>query len=104
MLDEEYSGFSFAPTNLLTPFQKDKEKHPNQHGPLEKNRTSMRWPPNRSTSIAGKLFFHMTNFVASNHGWHTRGDLVPSIFLDIAVSRDQVGLLNPTLCDVQLTA
>ena len=30
--------------------------------------------------------------------------MVPFAFLDVAVSRDQVGLLNPTFCDVQLGA
>ena len=95
--------FCIVPVGL-PPFQKDKEKHPNLHGPLKKNTTSMGWPPNRSRPIAGKLFIHMTNFVASNHGWYTGGAMVPLEFLDVAVSRDQVGLLNPTLRDVQLGA
>ena len=44
----------------------------------------------------------MTNFVAMHHGWHIVGDLVPSSLLDLEISSDQVGLLNPTTRDVQM--
>ena len=58
----------------------------------------------RSREIAGKLFVHMTNFVASNHGWHKGGDMIPSAYLDAELTKDQIDLLNPTARDVQLGA
>ena len=49
-----------------------------------------------------KLFLHMTNFVATNHGWKESVALEPSSHLDVEISKDQRSLLNPTARDVQL--
>ena len=46
----------------------------------------------------------MTNCVASNHEWHKEGDMVPSEYLDVELTKDQVELLDPTPHDVQLGA
>ena len=62
------------------------------------------WPNGRKRSHAGKLFCHMTNFVASHFGCHKGGGLVPSQYLCIEYAQDQVDLLNPTSRDVQLGA
>ncbi|KAL9190571.1 hypothetical protein ACHAXT_000277 [Thalassiosira profunda] len=65
---------------------------------------SMGWPQGRSKKSAAALFCHMTNFVASNHGWHKGGSLTPSPYLHLEISEEQVDLLNPTPRDVQLGA
>ncbi|KAL9182733.1 hypothetical protein ACHAXT_004012 [Thalassiosira profunda] len=65
---------------------------------------SMGWPQGRSKKSAAALFCHMTNFVASNHGWHKGGSLTPSSYLHLEISEEQVDLLNPTPRDVQLGA
>ena len=89
MLDEDYAVFAFAPKKLFEPFVEDRKKHPKEQGPLnEKDMAyfglrSLGWPEKRSREIAGKLFVHMTNFVACNHGWYTGGDLVPFPYLDV---------------------
>lgn len=95
-LDIDYSGFSFAPKDLLQPFKEGKNKYPMEDG--------QGWPDGRSREIAANLFRHMTNFVAQNHGWNERGDLVPSSYLDVHVSEDQRDLLNPTPRDIQMAA
>ena len=69
-----------------------------------KGLASTGWPKNRDTSCAAELFCHMTNFVASNFGWHKGGDLLPSPYLCIEHTKDQVDLLNPTPRDVQIGA
>ena len=113
MLDEDYAGSVFAPKKLLTSFQEDKENCRKEQGPLNHGvsydqgvtymrLTSMGWPPKRSRVISGKLFVHMKKIVASNHGWHKGSDIVPSAYLDVEMSPDQVDLLNPTPRDVQL--
>jgi hypothetical protein len=61
-------------------------------------------PEKRSKVIAAKLFCRMTNFVASNHGWHKGTNLVPSNYLDVEIMQDQIDLLNPTPRDVQVGA
>ena len=115
MLDEDYAVFAFAPKKLLASFQEDNDKCPKEQGPLNHGvsydqgvtyvgLTSMGWPPKRSRVIAGKLFVHMTNCVASNHEWHKEGDMVPSEYLDVELTKDQVEPLNPTPRDVQLGA
>ena len=43
----------------------------------------------------------MTNFVASNHGWHKEGDIIILAYLDVELTKDQVELLNPTPLDSQ---
>ena len=96
MLDQDYHGFSFAPAHLLEPYKEDKEKKGSGSARLYESEKSM--------GLTAKLFVHMTNFVACNHGWHTGADLVPSSHLDVAITRDQVDLLNPTPRDVQIGA
>ena len=82
LLDMDYAGFAFAPSKLMTPYR-----------------------ANRSdVDASSKLFRHMTNFVARNHGYHSGAPLLPSPHLDIEVSSDQVNLLNPTPRDVQIGA
>jgi hypothetical protein len=76
----DYAGFAFAPSELMSPYKADR----------------------KDANAAGKLFCHMTNFVARNHGYHSEASLVPSDYLDIAISSDQVRLLNPTIRDVQV--
>ena len=90
MLDDDYQGFSFAPKAPLDAFLEDKALHP------EKGK--------RSREIAGRLFCRMSNFVACNHGWHKGGQLVPSTYLQVEISDDQIDLLNPTARDVQVGA
>ncbi len=43
----------------------------------------------------------MMKLVACNHGFHSGTPLVPSPYLDVAISSDQMELLNPTIQDVQ---
>ena len=62
------------------------------------------WPKQRDRRIAGKLFCHMTNFVAAQYGWHTGGNLMSSEYLCVEQTQDQIDLLNPTPRDVQLGA
>jgi len=45
--------------------------------------------------------FVTTNFLARNHGFSSGTPLAPSDYLDIAISSDQLSLLNPTIRDVQ---
>ena len=104
MLDKRFSGFTFAPNHLLTPYMENRLNRAN----------------------AGKLFCCMTNFVASNSqfvkgddrlyqssymdyfgrvnnfGTTNQGQLYPSSFLDVAFSDEQQELLNPTCRDVQM--
>jgi hypothetical protein len=89
MLDKDFGGFAFAPEHLMAPYKAEKEANP---------------PEKRSKVIAAKLFRHMTNFVASNHGWHKGTNLVPSNYLDVEITQDQIDLLNPTPRDVQVGA
>ena len=111
-LDADYSCFAFAPNDLINPFLEDKKKHPRQLVPLigplldgaERHDVSLGWPHSRSRAIAGKLFRHMTNFVAMHHGWNVGGDLAPSAHLNVEVSKDQIDLLNPTPRDVQMAS
>ena len=58
----------------------------------------------RSVDISAKLYRHMTNFIAMQHGWHTGGNLIPSSYLHIFISDEQIDLLNPTPRDVQMGA
>ena len=90
MLDMDYTGFSFAPKDLLEAFLEDRLVHPDKG--------------DRSRAIQGRLFCHMSNFVASNHGWHKGGSLIPSPYLHCEMSNDQIDLLNPTARDIQLGA
>ena len=46
----------------------------------------------------------MTNVVAAQYGWHTGSNLVPSQYLCVEQTQDQIDLLNPTPRDVQLGA
>ena len=85
-LDADYTGFSFAPSDLLEAFAKEKQ-----------DRSECR-------ETAAEPFHHMTNFVAMHHGWHTGGSLIPSPYLDVEVSNDQCDLLNLTPRDVQMAA
>ena len=92
MLDRDYHGFSFAPRHLMEPYMSSIENH------------GAKWVGKDGEKITGKLFCHMCNFVASNYGWHTGSNLVPSPSLDVEITKDQVDLLNPTPRDVQLGA
>lgn len=83
MLDQDYAGFAFAPSAVMQQYVQNKK--------------------DRDVATT-TLFCHMTNFVAANHGWHHGCDLVPSNYLDIAISPDQVNLLNPTPRDIQIGA
>jgi len=109
-LDKDYSAFSLTPTHLMEKYMSDKADHPNDDDYVFVNVIGINevvmssWPEGRSRSIAGELFCHMTNFVAATHGWHTGGNLVPSTHLDIAISNEQVDLLNPTPHDIQIGA
>lgn len=103
LLDSDFSGFSFAPKHLLDPYVKDKEPYgPHFVGPLPHG--IERYPRQNSRQLAADLFNNMTNFVASTHGWHTGTDLVPSPYLQVRITDDQVDLLNPTPRDVQIGA
>ena len=108
-LDKNYSAFSLAPTHLMNKYMSDKADHPNDDDyvfvdVIGSEVVMSSWPEGRSRDSAGDLFCHMTNFVAATHGWHTGGDLVPSSHLDIAISSEQVDLLNPTPRDIQIGA
>lgn len=105
MLDQDYQGFAFAPQHLLQSFREDKKKHPRQTiGPLPKGGVGFGWPNGRNRKTAADLFCHMTNFVASNHGWRKGGNLAPSSYLDVHFMEDQEELLNPTARDIQIGA
>ncbi len=52
----------------------------------------------------GRLYHHMTNFVACNHWWHMGRDLFPYLFLQVECTDDQRDLLNTTIHDVQIGA
>jgi hypothetical protein len=47
-LDNDHAGFAFAPSHLLTPYKAN----------------------GNDVDLGGKLFYHITNFVACNHGYH----------------------------------
>ena len=89
-LDCDFVGFSFAQKELLDDYISTKREHGSSAG--------------KTKEVAGKLFCHMTNFVAMNHGWHKGGNMVPSAYLDASITNDQVDLLNPTPRDVQMAA
>jgi hypothetical protein len=55
-----------------------------------------------NTKLSGELFCHVANYVAHNHSHETDEDLVPSSYLDLEVTSDQVMLLNPTAHHVQI--
>ena len=74
-LDNDYAGFAFAPMDLMTPYTSNRDH----------------------VNLSGKLFCHMTNFVACHHGFHSGTPLVPSVYLHVANSSDQMELLNPTI-------
>jgi hypothetical protein len=78
-LDKDYAGFAFAPAHLLEPYKQNKN----------------------DIKKSGELFCHMTTFLARNHGFSSGTPLAPSDYLDIAISSDQLSLLNPTIRDVQ---
>ena len=63
MIDRYFSGFSLAPSHILDPYK-----------------------ANKSRENAAKLFGCMTNFVASNHGFNTGGQLCPSPYLGVEVT------------------
>ena len=128
MIDEDYTGFAFAPAKWMDPYKEDQEKYPRLECPipfpdgksndeilemmdskrrprptkLKNIKTS--WPKARDRGNAAELFKRMTNFVAAHFGWHTGGDLVPTAHLDVEISKDQVDMLNPTPRDVQIGA
>jgi hypothetical protein len=82
LLDRDYSGFAFAPADLIQQYKSDKS----------------------NVTVAGKLFCHMTNFVARNHGWNAGSSLKPSDYLQCEISSDQFDLLNPNARDVTIGA
>ena len=82
LLDCDYAGFAFAPKDLMAKYKKNRGDR----------------------DVAKTLFCHMTNFVARNHGYHSRQDLVPSPYLDIEMPATQIELFNPTIRDVQIGA
>jgi hypothetical protein len=82
LLDRDYSGFAFAPSDLMQQYKSDKS----------------------NVTAAGKLFCHMTNFVARNHGWNVGSSLKPSDYLQCEISSDQFDLLNPNARDVTIGA
>jgi hypothetical protein len=88
-LDNDYAGFSFMPRDLSDQYVVE----------MRVNAKS-----EEGKDVAAKLFQHVTNFVAIHHGWHTGGDLVPSLHLQIEIKPDQIALLNPTSRDVQMAA
>ena len=55
-LDNDYAGFAFAPMDLMMPYKLDRE----------------------DVNLSGKLFCHMTNVLAHNHGFHSGIPLVSS--------------------------
>ena len=81
MLNRDFSGFSLVPSHLLDPYK-----------------------ANESRENAANLFCCMINFVASNHGFNTGGQLCPPPYLDVEVTDKQKELLNPTSRDVQMGA
>ena len=81
-IDTDYAGFCFAPKALMDPYKEDRS----------------------NTKLSGELFCHMANYVARNHGHETEEDLVPSSYLDLEVTSDQVKLLNPTARHAQIGA
>lgn len=88
-LDSDYTGFALAPASLMKEYT---EKRAEKAG-SESFKT-----------MAAELFCRMTNFVAENHGFKKNDDLVPSKYLDVEVTQDQIDLLKPTPRDVQLGA
>ena len=66
MLYRDFSGFSLAPSHILDLYK-----------------------ANKSRENAAKLFCCMTNFVASNHGFNTGGQLCPYPYLDVEVTDKQ---------------
>ena len=87
---------------MLDPFLADKEANPKPIGPVQFRAST--FPRGRDITLAADLFRHMTNFVAAHHGWRTGGNLIPSTYLQLEVSTDQVELINPSLRDVQVGA
>ena len=63
-LDNDYAGFAFAPTDVMMPYKSNRE----------------------DVNLSGKLFCHMTNLLAQNHSFHSGIPLVPSSYLDVAIS------------------
>eukprot|EP00956_Cyclotella_meneghiniana_P008732 scaffold11931_cov56-Cyclotella_meneghiniana.AAC.4 len=88
LLDKDYHGYAFAPSDLMKEYLQDKNDNPSD----------------RNKDIAAALFCRMSNFVAANHGWHKGSDLVPSNYLHVEITQDQIDLLNPTPRDVQIGA
>ena len=89
-LDTDYTGFSFAPSDLMEKYVDDKARHSDRK--------------DHSVDISAKLYRHMANFIAMQYGWHTGGNLIPSSYLHIFISDEQIDLLNPTPRDVQMGA
>ena len=132
LLNRDFNGFAFAPEFALNPYLEDKKKHTKtivslvpffpelpclskcdievsgDHGlkvtaaPVA--HPSKSWPKTRSRKVAGNLYRHMCNFTAAAWGYAHDGNLLPSPYLDVNVSRDQVKMLNPSPRDVQIGA
>ncbi len=97
-------GLALKSNRQMEPYLEDKKKF--RHNPESSLRKTEMWPcswaKGRWFEVATKLFVHQTNFDATHHGWHTGSNLVPSAYLDIAVSKEQDKLLNPDPCDAQI--
>ena len=70
----------------------------------EKEKYGKEWPKERSKNVAAALFCHMTNFVATHHGWHIDRNLVPSPFFQLELTTNQIKFLNPDARDIQMGA
>lgn len=75
MLDNDYTAFALVPSDLLKEYKKEREENPGTRSFKE---------------AAAGLFCNMTNFVAENHRWKNNTNLVPSQYLDVEVTQDQV--------------
>ena len=83
---DTHDGFALAPKELMTEY-KEKRNEP---------------------EVQGKLFVHMTNFVATQHVTENKGkedmvQLEPTRGLDVEMTKFQKKLLNPTTKDVMMS-
>ncbi len=98
---DHYIGYSFVSEDLMGKYMEEKIGR----GHIPHGHEGPKPDPGVWDKVpASNLFCHMTNYVARLHGWHTGGNLVPSLHLQVDIKANQIDLLNPTSRDIQMAA